>query len=141
MSCLASLKQCFFITYLITIKLSDFYKKNYSGIKKKLGTQIILLLYQLRMLLYFYLLGRNLFSFSNVTNTEYIFLSSVSGRSQPPASLEPVHPGRGFYIPLSVICNNLYVFFYHLKFYKFHLKLEILLFLRVTFGEQLFDYK
>lgn len=32
-------------------------------------------------------------------------------------------------------------FFYHLKFYKFHLKLEILLFLRVTFGEQLFDYK
>lgn len=102
------------------------------------------MLCKLRMLLYFYLLGRNLFSFSNVTNTEYTFLSSVLGRSQPPASLEPVHPGRGFHNPLSVICNNLYIyiyFFYHFKFYKFHLKLEILLLLRVTFGEQLFDYK
>lgn len=36
----------------------------------------------------------------------------------------------------SVIGNNL-VFYYYLKFYKFHLKFEIPL--RVTFSKQLFD--
>ena len=58
----------------------------------------------------------------------------------PTSFLPPACPRRGFHLHFSVICNSLH-FFYYFKFCKFHLKLEILLLLRVTFGKQLLAWE
>lgn len=111
-------------------------KKNAVVLKEAWHTNNFIALQVENAVIFLFLWEQCIFIFYCCDKCRTSFLESASGRCHPSTFVDRAYPGRGFSVPFSVIGNNL-VFYYYLKFYKFHLKFEIPL--RVTFSEQLFD--